>query len=172
MRLFVSLTLAVVVALCVPQVAHAKGDKKKKEKGAAEANAGPTPPKYDVPIPIGHQAEGVTLPYYDDKGKLQMNYSIASALRVDNEHLKMAQVKVETFDENGHSEMKIDMPSSVLDLNTKIVTSDTPVTIRRADFVVTGEKMRFNTETRTGVMTGKVRMLIYNRDEMSQEKTP
>lgn len=172
MRLFVSLVLAGAVAFCFPHEAAAKGDKKKKDKGTADASAGPTPPKYDVPIPIHHKAEGVTLPYFDDKGKLQMHYKIASALRVDNDHLQMAQVQVETFDENGKTEMKIDMPSSVLDLNTRIVTSETPVTIRRSDFEVTGERMRFNSETRTGVMLGKVRMLIYNRDEMSQKKTP
>ncbi|SRR5581483_482502 len=167
MRLFVSLALAFAIAFVSANDAMAKGGKKKKSKGAqTDENA----PKFNIPIPVGHSAEGITLPYFDEHGKLQMNFKIESATRSDNDHLQMMQAQVETYDQDGKMEMHIDMPRSVLDLNTKIVTSDIPVTIRRSDFEVTGDTMRFNTETRAGVMIGKVRMLIYNRDEMSEEK--
>jgi lipopolysaccharide export system protein LptC len=56
----------------------------------------------------------------------------------------------------------------VLDLNTRIVTSDIPVIVRRSDFEITGQQMVFNTQTRAGRMTGHVRMVIYNRSEMSR----
>ena len=166
MRVFVSFLLAVTMFF-LTRPAAAKGDKKKGGPGKKSASADA---KFDVPIPIGHKAEGVVLPYFDERGKLQMNYKIEAATRSDNDHLQMTQVEVETFDEQGKTQMKIDMPSSVLDLKTRIVTSDTPVTIHRADFEVTGERMHFNTETRNGVMTGNVRMLIYNRDEMSSKE--
>lgn len=143
-----------------------KGDKQKKKEGAKEADA----PAINIPIPPGHTAEGVVFPVFE-KGRLQMNFKMNEAKRLDNGHLQATALNIETFDEKGASEMTIDMPRSVLDLNTKIVTSDVPVTIRRADFEVTGETMTFNTETRQGRMIGKVRMLIFNRDEAERGQT-
>jgi hypothetical protein len=60
------------------------------------------------------------------------------------------------------------MTRSMLDLDTRIVTSDVPVIVRRSDFAITGQKMIFNTQTRVGRMTGHVQMVIYNRQDMSQ----
>jgi lipopolysaccharide export system protein LptC len=53
----------------------------------------------------------------------------------------------------------------VLDLNTRVLTSKTNVTIKRSDFEVTGDAMQFDTKTKNGRVEGRVRMLIYNLDE-------
>jgi hypothetical protein len=134
-----------------------KGKASKEEK-AKKAGAG----ELNIPIPIGHGAEGVHIPYYDEKGRLQMSFSIASATRVDEIHLKMESVQIETYNPDGSPDMAVETKTSDLDLNTKIVTSNEPATIRRSDFEITGEKMEFNTKTRDGKMSGKIRMLIYN----------
>lgn len=126
---------------------------KGKKSGSSELN---------IPIPIGHGAQGVQIPYYDEKGKLQMTFSITSATRLDDIHLKMESVKIETYTPEGVLDMSVETKSSVLDLNTKIVTSNEPATIRRSDFEITGDAMQFNTKTRDGNMSGNIRMLIYN----------
>jgi len=132
--------------------------------GEPKLKGGPEnhPPGLDIPIPPGHSALGVKLPYYNEQGKLQMDFSIDAAFRVDDVHLQMKLVKMQTYDDDGKLEMTIDMPSSVLDLNTRVVTSDKPVKIRRTDFEITGDTMQFNTATRSGKIIGKVRMLIFN----------
>ena len=119
-------------------------------KGESGKNAA----NLNIPIPLGHAAKGVKLPYYDAEGKLQMDFSIDSAYRVDEIHLQMKLVKMQTYDEDGKLEMTIDMPSSVLDLSTRIVTSDKPVTIRRTDFEITGDTMQFDTQTHSGKIVG------------------
>lgn len=149
-----------------------KGKKSKKKRDADGEAAGK---KFHVPIPVGHDAEGIKLPYFDESGKLQMSFNIESAKRIDHDRLQMVMVKIETYDDEGNPEMTIDVPRSTLDLNTRIVTSNFPVTIRRSDFEVTGETMQFNPETRGGRLIGRVRMLIYNRGEPSAsdaEATP
>ena len=124
-------------------------------------------PAVPVPIPVGHGAKGVKLPYFDGNGKLQMDFSIESAYRIDADHLQMKLVKMQTYDETGKMEMMIELPSSSLDLTTRIVTSDEPVTIRRSDFEITGETMVFDTQTKSGKLVGKVRMLIFNLSDMT-----
>lgn len=121
----------------------------------------------DVPIPVAHGAKGIKLPYFDGNGKLQMDFSIGSAFRTDAEHLEMKGVVMQTYDENGKSEMFIEMPRSTLDLTTRMLKSDEPFTLRRNDFEMTGDTMQFNTVTKSGKVIGNVRMLIYNLSDLT-----
>jgi len=123
----------------------------------------------DVPIPIQHGAKGIKLPYFDGNGKLQMDFSIQSAFRTDTDHLEMKGVIMQTYDENGQSEMLINLPSSILDLATRIVKSDEPFTLRRTDFEITGDTMQFDTVTKSGKIIGNVRMLIYHLSDMTKK---
>lgn len=134
---------------------------------ATSASPTPTPPKFNVPIPVNHDAHGVTIPYFDDKGKLQMFFSIKKAIRVDLGHLALERAYMQSYDDKGTPDANVFMTRSVLDLNTRIVTSDVPVTVRRSDFEIVGQKMIFNTQTRAGHMSGHVQMIIYNRQDTS-----
>ena len=136
---------------------------------AGRSSADGKAPDLNVPIPINHGAKGVKLPYFDEKGRLQMDFSIGSAYRVDNDHLRMEMVKMQTYDESGKVEMVVDLKTSVLDLVTHIVTSDNPVTIRRSDFQINGDTMQFDTGTKSGKIVGKVRMLIFNTGETPEK---
>jgi len=162
------LLLGLLLAGCPP----AWGDEKNEAPDAspaAGASASPSPPpKFNVPIPLHHNAQGVKLPYFDNRGKLQMYFSIAMATRVDMDHLDMNNAYMQTYDEKGVPDATVFMKRSLLDLNTRIVTSDIPVTVRRSDFEIVGQKMVFNTQNRVGRMTGHVRMVIFNRQEMSR----
>jgi hypothetical protein len=133
----------------------------------ARASPTPTPPKFNIPIPVGHDAEGVNLPYFDNRGRLQMYFVIARAFREDLYHLDLDDAYMQSYDDKGAPDATVYMTHSILDLNTRIVTSQVPVTVRRSDFEIVGQNMVFNTQTRQGRMTGHVRMTIYNRQDMS-----
>jgi hypothetical protein len=150
----------------------ARAGKKQADTDATPANAAasptPTPPKFTVPIPVGHDAEGFRMPYFDNRGRLEMYFNIKKAVRADLNHLNLENAFMQTYDDKAAPDANVYMSRSVLDLNTRIVTSDLPVTVRRADFEIVGQKMTFNTQTRIGHMSGHVRMIIYNHQEMSQ----
>jgi lipopolysaccharide-assembly LptC-related protein len=167
MRRCVKFSLTAAFACAVLCSATAKERKRAGQPSDAEQ----PPPVFNVPIPPGHDARVVKLPYYDSSGKLQMIFEIGIAKRTDMYHLTMTHVNMETFDDAGKSDMKIDMKTSVLDLNTRIVVSKEPVTVRRSDFELWGETMKFNTLTRQGKMIGKVRMLIFNRESMTSDQS-
>ncbi|GEM_PF-499533 len=118
----------------------------------------------DIPIPINHSAQGVCVPIWTD-GKLQMRYNMEVAFRVDSDQLRLTQLKLETFDDDGQPEMVIDMPQSILNLQTRVLTSTDPVTIRRKDLELVGQNMTFDTQTRQGKFVGPVRVLIYQQDQ-------
>ena len=149
-----------------------KGTKGQKAKTEEQKKAAPetaeTPPaddgkkKMSFPLVEGHDAKVLVIPYRDSEGNKTMNFTIANARRIEGDRILMTDLKIETFDKDVASEMVIDLPSSVLDLNTRVITTEKKVRIKREDFELDGETMEFNTETKEGKLGGKVRMLIYN----------
>lgn len=158
MRSFGSFLLIGSLFLAGQAVGRDKAEKR--EKGSSMS----------IPIPVGHGASGVKIPYYGDDGKLQMNFQIGDASRTDDLHLQMTNLRIETFNETGLQEMTMFFPNSILDLKTRVISSNTPVTIKRTDFELTGDTMLFNTVSRQGTLGGNIRMLIFNLDETSNTK--
>ena len=165
--------LALLLA-CGPLTRIAAAKPKGASSPSATASPGaagsPTPAsklKQIILIPIGHGARKATVPIFDIHAKLQMYFSIKEAFRTDDGHLAMTDAYLQTYDDKQTPDATIYLTRSVLDLDTSIVTSDVPSTVRRSDFEITGKKMRFNTQTHIGHMTGGVRMIIYNSGEMS-----
>jgi len=145
------------------------------EKGGKNAGGTGKPDNqrmHDIPVSPEHPAKGLKIPYFDNEGKLQMNFVIGIATRIDADHIDMSDMQVETFDEQQQHEMYIDLPTSILDLNTSIITTQKRVTIRREDFILVGETMEFNTKTKQGSLGGSVRMLIYNLDNSTPKPAP
>jgi hypothetical protein len=144
-------------------------EKKAPDQAPASTPAsGPPPPKISVPLPVGQDSIDVTIPYKDTStGKKTMNFKIGVGTRVDEDHLKMKNLQIETFDEAGAPDMTIALPGSMLDLNTRIITGNETVTIKRSDFQLTGNEMQFNTETRQGWVKGDVKMIINDLSEQT-----
>lgn len=137
----------------------------KAEKEAVPSVAQKPPPKLSLPLVKGQTSKGVVFPYNDGSGKKTMNFRIGTATPVDDDHIKMSDLTIETLDEAGEPELTIDLPASVLDLKTRVLSGNERVTIKRKDFEITGATMQFNTETRQGKIDGDVKMIIYDLSE-------
>lgn len=123
-------------------------------------------PKLSLPLVKGQTSKGVIFPYNDGSGTKTMNFRIETATPLDDDHIKMSNLTIETLDEAGEKELTIDLPASVLDLQTRVITGSARVTIKRSDFEITGATMQFNTETKQGSIDGDVKMIIYDlRDD-------
>ena len=84
----------------------------------------------------------------------------------------MKNAYMQTYDEKGVPDANVYMTRSVLDLDTRIVTSDIPVTVQPVGFRDHRPKRWFSTPRPTsGHMTGHVRMTIYNRQEHGPSET-
>ncbi len=155
-----------------------KDSKKKKKDKNAKADQDPNAPKkIDIPVIKDHPSYGLWIPYLDGTGKRQMNFKIGVATRLDENHVEMKDMTIETFNEQGEHEMQIDLPVSVFDTEKSAVTTQTHVTIARNDFTLSGESMIFYTRTKQGGLAGNVHMVIFNLkeeatgDETNAEKT-
>jgi|GEM_PF-2397035 len=123
----------------------------------------------NVPIPEKQSATGVKFPYIEN-GKLRMFFNVDVMYRADPIHMQMTNARVETYDEEGKPEMTVLLPLSILDLNTRIVTSRQSFLVRRNDFSLVGETLQLDTTARQGKVTGKVKMIIYNFGDTEKQE--
>jgi len=124
----------------------------------------------NIPLPIGHEVKGLVLPDYDLQGRLQARFEAATAKRIDQERVQFTGLKMTTFTvETNERDLAIDMPSSTLDLNTRVITSQERTTVSRADFNIEGDTMRFDTVAREGRLVGNVKMVISGQSELTKK---
>lgn len=153
------------------------GDKSKEKDKEKEKNKKPgkegdekssSTGRISLPLEKDHPSKGLKIPYYDGQGNLQMVFNIGVANKIDADNVEMQEMQVETYNEEGEPEMTVNLPTSILNLNTREVTSKTKTTIKREDFVVTGDSVRFNTLTKQGTLVGNVHMTVNNINEEAE----
>jgi hypothetical protein len=126
--------------------------------------------KIDIPIPVGHDAKGLRLPMRNEQGKLQFVVDVEKVRRVDQANIEMHNSVIQTYDEqSGARSAKIEMIDSVMNTETNVMTTHDPVIVSRDDFRLTGDSAVFNTKTRQGKVIKNVRLIIYNRDELTKK---
>src|SRR5438094_631495 len=59
-----------------------------------------------------------------------------------------------------------------LDLNTRVLSSPQRTTIKRADFEIVGDTVRFATTARHGTITGNVKMVITDQSKLRPQQSP
>src|SRR5213595_43827 len=144
----VSVLMCVVIA--APQVSgQSKGRKK---KAGTSATAGGSPGEQsltNIPLPIGHEAKGLVLPDFDTEGRLKGRFEAGTAHRIDEEHIGFQHLKITTYTPENQADLQIDMHTSVLDLKTRVLSSQERTTIQRSDFNIAGDSVQFDTNSKT-----------------------
>ncbi|MBV8215959.1 MAG: hypothetical protein JOZ08_22310 [Verrucomicrobia bacterium] len=126
--------------------------------------------KIDIPIPVGHDAKGLRLPMRNEQGQLQFILDVEKVLRVDQANVQMHNSIIQTYDDQtGAPSAKIELLDSVMNTETNVITTHDPVVITRDDFRLTGDSAVFNTKTRQGKVMKNIRLIIYNRDELTKK---
>jgi hypothetical protein len=161
-----SLLLSVVIA--APQVSgQSKGGKKRTRTGATSSASPGEQSLTNIPLPIGHEAKGLVLPDFDGDGRLRGKFEAGTAHRIDQEHVGFQHLKITTFTPESQPDLQIDMHTSVLDLKTRILSSQERTTIQRSDFNIAGDSVQFDTNSRTGRLIGNVKMVITDKSHLT-----
>src|SRR5438270_603564 len=99
-----------------------KSNPKKASSPATEKSKTPAP-LTNVPLPIGQEAKGLVLPDFDFAGHMRSRLEAGVARRDDAEHMSFKGMKMTTYTPENAVDMMIEMASSVLDLNTRVIIS-------------------------------------------------
>src|ERR1700730_7008046 len=143
--------------------------KSKKQKVLTTATPGGSPGEQsltNIPLPIGHEAKGLVLPDFDLQGQLRGRFEAESAKRLDEVHIGFHTLKIITYTPESKPDLTIELSESILNLKTRILSSNERSTIKRADFNIAGDSVEFDVNTRIGRMVGHVKMLITNQSQL------
>jgi hypothetical protein len=122
--------------------------------------------KIDLPVPIGHEVKGLRVPVRNEEGKMEMQFDMETATRLDEQNVEMHTVTIQTYNQQtGKQDAKIELQTSMMNLDTNVITTKEPICITREDFVLTADGGEFNSKTRQGRVVGNVHLVIYNRNE-------
>jgi hypothetical protein len=115
----------------------------------------------DVPIPEGHDAKGLVLPDFDREGRLRGKLQAGVTRRLDEQNIEFQGVKFTTYiPETEKPNLEISVDKAVLNLKTQVLTSNVRSTVKRVDFEVSGDTMRFEMVTRLSTLEGNVKMIV------------
>ena len=101
-----------------------------------------------------------------------MQFDMETAMRLDDQNVEMHTVTIQTYNQQtGKPDAKIDLQTSMMNMDTNIITTKEPVRITREDFVLTADGGEFNSKTRQGRVVGNVHLVIYNRNEFQTKSS-
>ena len=167
-RGFLIFVLVAAIGVSAAFAGGGKDLKRKKEQQNTEQKS-PSPGNEslsNIPLPIGHEAKGLVLPDYDLQGHLSNRFEAGTAKRLDEGHMQLLNLKMTTYTPDKKTDLQIDMSDSVLDLKTRVVSSQKRTTVRRSDFQIAGDTMQFDTASRQGTLVGNVKMVITGHAEL------
>ena len=162
------LSVLLSVLISAPHLSGQSKGHRKKGRATATPTASPGEQSLtNIPLPIGHEAKGLVLPDFDGEGHLRGRFEAGTAHRIDQEHIGFQHLKITTYTPENEPDLKIDMHTSVLDLTTRVLSSQERTTIQRADFNIAGDSVYFDTNTRTGRLIGNVKMVITDQSHLT-----
>jgi hypothetical protein len=161
---------AILLSITISAVQVSGQPKGRKKGGRAKAAPSASPGEQsltNIPLPIGHEAKGLVLPDFDGDGRLRGKFEAGTAHRIDQEHVGFQHLKITTYTPESQPDLRIDMRTSVLDLKTRILSSQERTTIQRSDFNIAGDSVQFDTNSKTGRLIGNVKMVITDKSHLT-----
>ena len=83
---------------------------------------------------------------------------------------QMSNAKIITYDDNGVVDLTLLLPVSLFDLVSRVLTTDQRFVLKRNAFELMGDTLELDTSARKARIVGKVKMVIYNFDEMNAKE--
>jgi len=83
---------------------------------------------------------------------------------VDDVNIELENLKIDAV---GDDEKKflVEMPQSVFNIESRMLTGENGVLIKRDDFEIRGKAAEFNIKSRFGKVLGNVHMIIYSTED-------
>jgi hypothetical protein len=117
----------------------------------------------DIPVPDGVPVKGIKVPSYSADGKLLMMLDAEQARKLDAERIEFENLKIDAYSDDD-KKIYVELPRSIFNLTTRILTSESRVLIRREDFELVGDAGEFYTKNRFAKILGNVKMTILNTE--------
>ncbi|MET0252872.1 MAG: hypothetical protein ABW214_02455 [Terrimicrobiaceae bacterium] len=139
----------------------------KTPKKAREEPKTDTSQEIDIPVPDGVPVKGIKVPSYSADGKLLMMLDAELARKLDADRIEFENLKIDAYSDDD-KKIYVELPRSIFNLTTRILTSESRVLIRREDFELVGDAGEFYTKNRFAKILGNVKMTIFSTENFDR----
>jgi hypothetical protein len=146
--------------------ASSSGKASKKAKGEPKQTESDNQ-EIDIPVPEGVPVKGIKVPSYSADGKLLMMLDAEQARKLDADRIEFENLKIDAYSDDD-KKIYVELPRSIFNLTTRILTSESRVLIRREDFELVGDAGEFHTRNRFARILGNVKMTIFGTENFDQ----
>ncbi len=120
-------------------------------------------------LPIGEKSIGVVLPDYDLQGNLISILKAHSAKRISETEIFLDAMTLSVSQDPPRSNLLVELPAARYDVSTSMLFGLRDVRVSRDDFLLTGDSLEFDTQTRCGVLRGNIRMVLQKQHPPSAD---
>jgi hypothetical protein len=107
------------------------------------------------------------VPSYSPEGKLLMMLDAELARKLDADRIEFENLKIDAYTDD-EKKIYVELPRSIFNLTTRILTSESRVLIRREDFELVGDAGEFYTKNRFAKILGNVKMTILSTESFDR----
>jgi hypothetical protein len=150
-----------------PSKKEAAAPEKPSKKVKREATPNAAEQEIEIPVPEGLPVKGIKVPSYSPEGKLLMMLDAEQARKLDADRIEFENLKIDAYSEDD-KKIYVELPRSIFNLTTRILTSESRVLIRREDFELVGDAGEFYTKNRFAKILGNVKMTIFNTEDFNK----
>ncbi len=118
-------------------------------------------------LPLNQKSTGLTLPEFDEDGNHAGQVHAGTATRINDEEIALENLYIEVPSEP-LDDLLIQLPEAVYNVANRMLIGTRDTLVWRSDFVLTGDRLEFNTRTRAGVVKGNIKMVIHQRPAPQQ----
>ncbi len=132
---------------------------------AAAVVKGALPAELTANFPIGREFLGVSIPSYTND-TLKSVMTADSVVRVDEQYLDLVNLVVLVYNAKGEPETTISMDEASYDLVIGELASKTPSRIEQPRFIMTGDKMTFQSGSQIARLIGNVKLVVSDIEDL------
>jgi hypothetical protein len=160
-------SLAAQDSAATPPNKEAASPEKTSKKAKGEPKKTDSDHDIDIPVPDGVPVKGIKVPSYSADGKLLMMLDAEQARKLDADRIEFENLKIDAYSDDD-KKIYVELPRSIFNLSTRILTSESRVLIRREDFELVGDAGEFYTKNRFAKILGNVKMTIFSTENFDQ----
>lgn len=120
-------------------------------------------------VPLGAESKGAVIPSFDESGCRTSLITADVVRRIDDERLFAEKLVVQMFNTDPKNDVRIDLKTAFYQMTGGILRSRERSCVSRADFEIEGDSLIFDTAKNQGLMTGNIRMVIFDTGTLSGE---
>jgi hypothetical protein len=147
-----------------PDRPHSTDSQTAAPEGEEPLEEGGIPPGMAELFPVGRVFEGVRIPSYSGDGLSSVIHS-QYMKRSDDEHLEMEMLEIVIYNA-GVADTRILTDRAIFDTVAKTLRSTTAAKIVQEQVEMRGDRLLFDSVSRTGHLSGNVKTLIFNADQL------